>query len=103
MCDPLSIQDQSVRGSNYCKFLCVLSTGREREREKKEGERESGDSSSHTLQVIHSSLNSDVYSKLMKTFLSTAAFSSAELILLLQLHCLVWPPFPPSLTAGLIC
>lgn len=41
MCDPLSIQDQSVIGSNYCKFLCVLSAerggkeggGGERERE----------------------------------------------------------------------
>lgn len=29
VCDPLSIQDQSVIGSNYCEFLCVLSTGRE--------------------------------------------------------------------------
>lgn len=36
--DPLSIQDQGVSGSNYCKFLCMLSTGREggRERQRRE-------------------------------------------------------------------
>ncbi|KAI9520992.1 hypothetical protein NQZ68_010693 [Dissostichus eleginoides] len=34
VCDPLSIQDQSVRGSDYCTFLCVLSPERERDREK---------------------------------------------------------------------
>lgn len=34
--DPLSIQDQGVSGSNYCKFLCMLSTGREGGKERRE-------------------------------------------------------------------
>lgn len=76
VCDPLSIQDQSVIGSNYCKFLCVLSTkregGRVRQREREQQQRQQ--QPSLQLQVIRSSLNSEVYFKLMKTFLSTAAF-----------------------------
>lgn len=71
MSDPLSIQDQGVIGSNYCKFLCMLST----EREGGKGRQESSGTSCPPTpaSLSGSSLHSEVFSKLMKTFPSTAA------------------------------
>lgn len=71
VCDPLSIQDQSVRGSDYCKFLCVLSPERERDREK---ERAVAAAAFSSTRAIFSSLKSEVFLNLWKHFLSTAAF-----------------------------
>ena len=67
MSDPLSIQDQGVIGSNYCKFLCMLSPEREGGRERQRGEQ--WQPAPHS----GSSLYSEVSFKLMKTFPSTAA------------------------------
>lgn len=99
MCDPLSIQDQSVRGSNYCKFLCVLSTEREREREKaREGESSSIPSnSSYLLQ-----LDSEVSFKLMKTF-SIHSCLSAQQSSSCYFDSTVSSTAPLLLTDGLIC
>lgn len=100
VCDPLSIQDQSVIGSNYCKFLCVLSTEREGERG-----RESAAAISPT-QVISSSLNSELYFKLMKSFLSTAAFQLSRAHLTSTSHpsprcwLVTWFAFPRNLTGS---
>lgn len=69
--DPLSIQDQGVIGSNYCKFLCMLST----EREGGKGREESSGTSRlpHPALLSGSSLHSEISFKPMKTFPSTAA------------------------------
>lgn len=66
MSDPLSIQDQGVSGSDYCKFLCMLSTGRE-------GGKAREESSAPAVPSAPVSLHSEVSSKLMKAFSSTAA------------------------------
>lgn len=72
MCDPLSIQGQSERGSNYCKTLCVLSAERRRKKEKKR-EQQREQQQQPSTQVICRSLNPELHFKLMKTFLSTVA------------------------------
>lgn len=91
MCDPLSIQDQSVRGSNYCKFLCVLSTERERGEEKREQwqqqQQQQQPSLPFTAAWIHRfTLN------LWKHFYPQLPFGSAELILPLRPHRLIYHP-----------
>lgn len=102
VCDPLSIQDQSVRGSNYCKFLSVLSTERG-EGERRRKRESSGSSTSLQLKLFCSSLNSDVYFKLMKTFLSTAAFQlsrahpTTSTLLSHPSHAAAWFAFPAEL------
>lgn len=113
VCDPLSIQDQSVIGSNYCEFLCVLSTGREGGRETEKESRGSSSSSSRsshlsTAQLICSSLNSEVHFKLM-TNISVHSFlpaqrSSSHCLLSASDRLIVWPPacvaFPWSQTGS---
>lgn len=111
VCDPLSIQDQSVRGSNYCKFLSVLSTEREKERERerrqREGKKREGAvtaAAAYLSTYFAPALIQRCTLNLWKHFYPQLPFSSAELILLLQPHCLIWPPsLPPSPTASLIC
>lgn len=95
VCDPLSIQDQSVRGSNYCKFLSVLSTEREKERERGKEERRSSDSSSLPFKLFAPALIQRCTLNLWTHFYPQLPFGSAELILLLRPHCLIWPPSLP--------
>lgn len=101
MCDPLSIQDQSVRGSNYCKFLCVLSSERERERE--EGQGAAVAAGFPPIHRFCRSLITDFYFKLMKTFLSTATFqlSRAHLATSLPTRLACAADCCPAISSGL--
>lgn len=103
--DPLSIQDQGVIGSNYCKFLCMLPTEREGGRERGKGRGESSGTSRPPTQlhlvapayIQRSALN------LWKRFHPQLPFSSAELISLpshpsLGCHLLTWLALLADLT-----
>lgn len=75
--DPLSIQDQGVIGSNYCKFLCMLST----EREGGKGREESSGTSPPTqLHLVAPAYIRRSPLNLWKRFHPQLPSSSAELI-----------------------
>lgn len=99
MCDPLSIQDQSVIGSNYCEFLCVMSTGeggREGDREQQQQEEEEEQPSPQ----FNFSLNSEVHFQLM-TFFFCFHYSSTAASQHRSQRARLTPSHPPAPTAGL--